>query len=108
MQISLGEIVLKGDEKHRGKWNIGVVDKLCRGKDGVIRAVELRTSKSHIEHPIQYLYPLKLHCDVEKQSSSVSTNISTFDARRRTAATIAEIRMKDNSDDESNNDHQQQ
>ena len=75
MQISLGDIdVIKGDEKHRGKWNIGIADKLCRTKDGVIHAVGLRTSKWYIERPIQYLYPLKLHCDVEKQPPSVNTN----------------------------------
>ena len=115
MQISLGDIVLiKGDEKHSGKWNIGMVDKSYRGKYGVIRAVGLRTSKSYIERPIQYLYPLELHCDVEKQPLSVNTNTSTLDANakeyrpRRTAAAIAEIRMKDINDDKSNNDHQQQ
>ena len=42
MQISLSEIVLiKGDEKHRGKWNIGMVSKLYVSKDGVISAVGL-------------------------------------------------------------------
>ena len=46
MQISLHDIVLiKDDEMHRGEWNIGMVDKLYRGKDGVIRAVGLKTSK---------------------------------------------------------------
>ena len=66
MQESLGDIVLiKGGEKYRGKWNIGMVDKLYRGKGGVIRAVGLRTSKSYIKRPIQYFYPLELHCDVE-------------------------------------------
>ena len=115
MQISLGDIVLiKSDEKHRRKWNIGMVDKLYRGKDDGIRAVGLRTSKSYIERPIHYLDPLELHCDVEKQSSLANTNTSTFDASakeyrpRRTAAAVAEIRMKDINDDESNNDHQQQ
>ena len=115
MQISLGDIVLiKGYEKHSGKWNIGMCDKLYRGQYGVIRAVGLRTSKLYIERPIQYLYPLELHCDVEKQPLSVNTNTSTLDANakeyqpRRTAAAIAEIRMKDINDDKSNNDHQQQ
>ena len=57
MQIPLGDIILiKNDEKRRGEWDIGLVEKLCRGKDGVTQAVELRTSKSYIEHPIQYLY----------------------------------------------------
>ena len=115
MQVSLGDIVLiKGDGKHRRKPNVGMVDKLYRGKDGVIRAVGLRTSKSYIERQIQYLHPLKLHCDVEKQPSSVNTNTSILDANakaylpRRTVAVIAEIWMKDISDDKSNNDHQHQ
>ena len=57
MQIPLGDIILiKDDEKHREEWDTGLVEKLCRGKDGVTKAVELRTSRSYIEHPIQYLY----------------------------------------------------
>ena len=73
----------------------------------------LRTSKSYTECPIQYLYPLELHCDVEKQPSSVNTNTSTLDANtkeyrpRRTAVAIEEIRMKDNNDNKLENDHQQ-
>ena len=101
MQILLDDIVLiKADEKQRGKWNIGMVDNLYRGKHGVIRAVELRTLKSYIERPIQYLYPLELHCDVQKQPSSVNTNTSTLDADAKeyrpqdTATALAEIRMK--------------
>ena len=93
MQISIGDIALiKEEEKHMGKWNIGIVEKLYQGKDGVIRATGLKTSKSYIEHPIQYLYLLELHCDIEKQPS----------------AAIAEIQMTDVNDDESKNDHQQQ
>ena len=91
-----------------------MVDKLYRGKDGVIRAVGLRTSKSYIERPIQYLYLLELHCDAEKQSLSANTNTSTLDANakeyrpRPAAAVITEIRMKDINDGKSNNDYQQQ
>ena len=67
MQISLGDIVLiESGEKHRGKSNIEMVHKLYRGKDGMVRAVGLRTSKSYIERLIQYLYPPELYCDVEK------------------------------------------
>ena len=115
MQVSLGDIVLiKGDGKHRRKPNVGMVYKLYRGKDGVIRAVGLRTSKSYIERQIQNLHPLELHCDVEKQQSSVNTNTSILDANtkehrpRRTVAVIAEIRMKDINDDRSNSDDQHQ
>ena len=73
------------------------------GKDHVIRGVRLRTPKSHIEQPIQNLYPLELHCDM-KESTSKSKNTShkklNIDAkeyrpRRTAAAVIAEIRTKD-------------
>ena len=50
----------------------GIVDKLYRGK-----------SKSYIERPIQYLCPLELHYDVEKQPLSVNTNTSTPDANAK-------------------------
>ena len=59
MQISLGDIVSKVMKSTGGKWNIGMVDKLYRHKDGMIRAVGLRTSKSNIKRLIQYLYPLE-------------------------------------------------
>ena len=84
MQISLGAIILiKGDEKCKGKWKVGTVDKLYRGKDGVIRAMGLRTSKPYVEHPTQCLYPFELHCDVEKETSLVGTNTSTLDANAK-------------------------
>ena len=50
-----------------------MVGKLYSDNDGVIRAVGLRASKLYIERLIQYLCPLELHCDVEKQQSSVNT-----------------------------------
>ena len=54
MQISLGDIVLiRGDDEHMGKLNIGMVEKLYRCKDGVIQALVLRTSKLYTERPIQ-------------------------------------------------------
>ena len=64
MEIVIGDVVLiKGDDKHRGKWNIGIVEELYKGKDNVIRAAKLRSRKTYIERPIQFLYPLELSCD---------------------------------------------
>ena len=37
MQIAIGDVVLiKGDDKHRGKWNIGIVEELCEMKDNSV------------------------------------------------------------------------
>ena len=42
-RLKEGDVVLiKGDEKNRGKWKTGVVNKLIPGRDGVVRAVRLR------------------------------------------------------------------
>ena len=45
------------------------MEELYNGKDDVISGVKLRTSKSHVEQPIQYFYPLEVHCDMEKSTS---------------------------------------
>ena len=45
MQISGDIVLIKGDEKHSGKWNIGMAVKFYRGQNVVIRAVGLRTLK---------------------------------------------------------------
>ena len=50
MKIEVGDVVLiKGEEKNKGKWIIGIVEELYKGKDNVISGVKLQTPKSHIE-----------------------------------------------------------
>ena len=102
MKIEVGDVALiTGEEKSKGKWNIGIVEELYKSKDDIIRSVKLRIPKSHIERPIQHLYPLELHCDIEK-STSKSKNIShkklNVDAKeyrpQRTAAAIAEYHSR--------------
>lgn len=40
MTVQPGDVVLiQGPERNRGKWNIGIVVKLIKGKDGVVRAI---------------------------------------------------------------------
>eukprot|EP00794_Sanderia_malayensis_P018542 gene18542-biopygen15623 len=68
-ELEIGDVVtIKGDEKNRGQWKIGIVEELIQGRDGIVRAVKLRAGKSHLERPIQFLYPLELHCDRAVQS----------------------------------------
>lgn len=35
-------VIIKSDERSRGKWPLGVVEELYKGRDGVVRAVKLR------------------------------------------------------------------
>ena len=67
MEMAIHDVVLiKGDEKHRGKWTISIVEELFEGKDNIIRAVKLWSKNAYIEQPIQFLYPLELSCDTWK------------------------------------------
>ena len=53
-------MLIKGEECNRGKWKIGVVEHLIRGRNGVIRGAQLSAGKTHIERLLQLLYPLEL------------------------------------------------
>ena len=65
--LKIGDVVLiQSDQRNRRKWNIGVVVKLIKGRDGEIRAARLKTGKSYIEWAIQQLCPMELSCDIEK------------------------------------------
>ena len=102
MEIAIGDVVMiKGDDKHRGKWNIGIVEELYEGKDNVIRAVKLRSWKTYIERPIQFFYPLELSCDTWKRQKTVlqcskqPLTVNTNDFKpRRNASAIAEVRIQ--------------
>ena len=103
MEIPFGDVVLiKGDDKHRGKWNIGIVEELPEGKENEIRTVKLRWRKTYIERPIQFLYPLELSYDTWKrqktifQCSNQPLNVNASESKpRRNAAAIPEVQIGD-------------
>lgn len=39
-------VIIKGDEKNRGLWKLGIVEELITGRDGVTREARLRAGKS--------------------------------------------------------------
>ena len=62
-----GEVVIiKGDEKNRGFWKLGIVTSLIKEKDGNVRGVKLRTGKGIMERPLQHVYPLELRTETWK------------------------------------------
>ena len=74
-------------KKNRGLCKIGIVEQLIPGRDGVVRGVRLREGKSFMERPIQFLYPLELHCDRESKQDTVPLNPTAqeFKPKRRAA-----------------------
>ena len=96
--LKIGDVVvIRSDEKNRGKWPLGVVEQLFPGRDGVVRAVKLRAGKTFLERPIQHLYPLELSCD-NLRCAAVPTQLNA-DAPvfrpRRDAAVAAQLRVRD-------------
>ena len=97
---AVGEVVIiKSDQRNRGAWVTGVIIELITGRDGVIRGAKVRTGKSILERPVQFLYPMELNCEVAtERSETVKLNPEApeFEAKpKRDAAKAAELRIKD-------------
>ena len=87
-RLEIGDVVLiKGEEKNRALWKTGIVTHMIPGRDNVVRAVRLRAGKSFMERPIQFLYPLELHCSgvKEMQNKELNAEAREFQPKRRAA-----------------------
>ncbi|CAG2232846.1 unnamed protein product [Mytilus edulis] len=59
--VKIGSVVQIMDNSPRMMWNLAVIEDLITGKDGVVRAVKLRTSNGLITtRPIVKLVPLEI------------------------------------------------
>ena len=68
--------MIRGNEKRRSYWKIGIVAELISGRDGIVRAAKLRAGKSQLERAIQHLYPLEISCDNVGASPGTLTTIN--------------------------------
>ena len=96
-------VLIQSEERNRGKWNIGIVVKLTKGRDGVVRVAKLRAGKSHLERAIQHLSPMELSCDVRDmqlgQPVQLNPQARAFTPRR--AAVVAAQRIREIAEKES-------
>ena len=54
--------------------SLGVVQEVYPGRDGVVRAVQVKTANRYLERAIQHPYPLELSCGQEPTTTTTSTN----------------------------------
>ena len=89
-------VIIKSDEKNRAKWKLGVVEDLITGRDGVVRGAKLRTPKSVMECPVQFLYALELTCNmaVEAAPPALDPTVPAFRSRRN-ATVDARVRIQE-------------
>ena len=101
--LAVGDVVvIQSPERNRNCWPLGIVEQLIEGRDGVVRGARLRAGRSHLQRPIQHLYPLELLCDKE----NVQRNMTPLDPTapvfrpRRDAAVAASLRMQEVAEEE--------
>ena len=93
--IAIGDVVLiKDEERNRGKWKMRIVEDLVTGRDEAVRAVKLRAGKSHLERAIQHLYPLQLTCDRKtgRPGNEMNPDATEFTPQRETRRAAIDAR----------------
>ena len=102
--LAVGDVVIvKCEEKNRGRWPLGIVQELYPGRDGVVRAVKLRAGKNFLERPVQHVYPLELSCDTFVRAPVEELNAEAPVFRpRRLASLQAEERIRQIAESEEN------
>ena len=84
---------MKSQERNQSFWPLGMVEQLIAKRDGVVQGAKLRVGRSHVERPVQLLYPLELSCDEDNnREKAVTLNPDAAVFRpRRDAAAAAEL-----------------
>ena len=103
--LTVGDVVIvHSEDRNRGKWPLGIVEKLYTGRDGVVRGVKLRAGGGHLERAVNHLYPLELSCDWTPLTPQEQLNPEAREFRpTRDAAIAARVRMQDIADEEQAN-----
>ena len=93
----IGEVVLIiGDEKNKGEWKKGRVLKHIRGRDGVVRGVDLLHKGNQIHRPIQLVCPLEIRSPPERNTeelAEIRVQVRTVERRRAAVDAGAKIRL---------------
>ena len=62
-------VMIKGGNKPRGICKIGVISKVYPGQQSERCTIKVKTSKGFLDRPIQWLYPLELHCNITQSNT---------------------------------------
>ena len=86
------------NNQEQGSLDAGSFNRVDHRKGGVIRGTRVRTGKSTIERPVQFLYPMKLSCDnTDERPKAVKLNPEAPEFRtrpKREAAIAASLRIR--------------
>ena len=97
--VKVGDVVLIHDDNPRVNWKLALVTSINRGRDGLVRSVNLRTANGTTNRPITRLHPLEVQakevqCPTEAETTTVETPTPVRrpqrDAARRAMRRIAD------------------
>ena len=86
--LAVGDmVIIKSEEKNRDKWPLRIVKELYPGRDGVVRAVKVRSGRNFLERLVQHLYPLELSSEsvVRAPFRVLNADALVFRPRRQAA-----------------------
>ena len=105
--LAIGNVVIiKGEQRNRNLWRLGIVTELCKGKDRIVRAAKIRCGKSELERAVQHLHPMELHCDWKYNDCIKTDELNEDDQMqepgrsKRTAKAVAKLKIQDKIEDE--------
>ena len=79
-------VVVKRGDKNRGNWPLAMMQRIFPGKDGVVWAVKLKTSKGTVERPVQHLHPMELSKERTKlEPKPLNPKADSFQLKRKAA-----------------------
>ena len=97
--MKVGDVVVIHDDNPRVNWKLALVTSINRGRDGLVRSVNLRTANGTTNHPITRLHPLEvqakeIQCHKDKERPTIQTPTPLRgpqrDAARRAIRRIAD------------------
>ena len=98
---AIGDVVIvKAEERNRGKWPLGIAGNHIVDTDGIVRGVIVRSGRSRIERAVQHLHPLELSRDRPRSHlADLRSQAQPFRPRRDTAL-AARLRVQNIARDE--------
>ena len=94
-------VVMKGEERNRVQWNIGIITDVYPGKDGKVRAVKPKAGRCYFERVVQLPYPLEISCDITPSTEEPTMNVNAEEFRpKRKASEIVQTRITELANDE--------
>ena len=74
-----GDVVLIKENLPRGRWKVGIIHELVRGRDGLIRSAKLLISpKNYLHRALSLLYPI----ECPRESSTQPNHSETSEQRQ--------------------------